>query len=117
MDWFYAGIEEYVYITIRSAIIKGLSILAIFIFVRNQKDYIVYALITSVATTGNYFLNILNLKRKVALCFKEIDLKQHLKPVFILFITMLATDLYNQIDVTMLGIYYTEVEVAYYSSG
>ncbi|MCI9571677.1 MAG: flippase [Lachnospiraceae bacterium] len=117
VDWFYAGIEEYVYITIRSAIIKGLSILAIFIFVRNQKDYIVYALITSVATTGNYFLNILNLKRKVALCFKEIDLKQHLKPVFILFITMLATDLYNQIDVTMLGIYYTEVEVAYYSSG
>ena len=37
--------------------------------------------------------------------------------MFILFITMLATDLYNQIDVTMLGIYYTEVEVAYYSSG
>ena len=43
IDWFYQGEEEYVFIVCRSMIIKILSILAIFLFVRKQSDYVIYA--------------------------------------------------------------------------
>lgn len=117
IDWFYAGQEEYVYITVRSFIIKLISIIAILVIIKEQSDYRIYALITSLATTGNYVLNVINLRKKVKFCFHGIALKKHLQPVFILVMTMLATDLYNQVDVTMLGIFRTEEEVGFYSNG
>lgn len=117
VDWFYSGVEEFAYIATRSFITKILSIVAIFMLIKKEQDYMVYALITSIATTGNYIFNIFNLNGKITIQIKNIDLKRHLKPVVILLITMLASDLYNQIDVTMLGIYYTANEVAFYSTG
>jgi O-antigen/teichoic acid export membrane protein len=53
IDWLYQGKEEYVYIAIRSILIKGLSIVAIFLFVKSRNDYVISALISrwhSVAT-------------------------------------------------------------------
>ena len=46
MEWFYQAIEEYKYITIRSIFVKLISLVAIFLFVRDEKDIINYALIT-----------------------------------------------------------------------
>lgn len=117
VDWFYSGQEEYVYITIRSFIIKLISVVFIFAFVKNQGDYIVYAFITSLATTGNYIPNIINLRKRVCLRFSNLEIKRHIKSVFILLVTVLATDLYNQVDVTMLGVYRSDAEVGYYTNG
>ena len=38
-DWFYRGVEKYKYITIRSTLIKILSLVAIFVFVRDKSDF------------------------------------------------------------------------------
>lgn len=117
VDWFFSGQEEYIYITIRSANIKVLSILSILLFVKSQDDYLIYAFITSLATTGNYVLNVMNLRKRVRFNFNGFNIKRHVKSVFILLITVLATDLYNQIDVTMLGIWQGEDAVGYYANG
>lgn len=117
IDWFYKGNEKYVYITVRSFIIKILSLISIFLFVRKQEDYLKYALIVSLAQTGNYVWNVINLKGRVKLQFSSIGFKQHMKPILILFATMIASDLYNQVDVTMIGSIRTEAEVGYYSNG
>lgn len=46
----YKGLEEYGYITGRSLAIKGISLLALFLFVKTRQDYVAYALISSLAT-------------------------------------------------------------------
>jgi len=115
IDWFYAGIEEYVYISIRSTIAKAFAIIIMFVFVRTRDDVVKYALISSVGLTANYILNIINARKRVALSFQELEFRRHLKPVGILLLTMLATDLYNQIDITMLGSKCSKAEIGYYS--
>lgn len=117
VDWFYSGKEEYVYITIRSFLIKILSIVSIFLFVQEESSYLTYAFIISLATTGNYILNIFNIRKRISFHFEHLNLKKHLKPVLILLMTLLATDLYNQIDITMIGAFRTEEEIGYYANG
>ena len=45
VDYLYQGLEEYVYITKRSFVVKAISLLCMFIFVKEKQDYIIYALI------------------------------------------------------------------------
>lgn len=117
VDWAYLGMEEHVYITIRSFCLKILSIIAIFVFIKNSEDYTVYALLLSLATAGNYVLNVLNLRHRIHFTFRNIEFKKHIKPVMILLVTLLASDVYTQMDVTMLGSIKTQEEVGYYSNG
>ena len=46
IDWFYQGMEEYVYIICRSTAIKLISLIAILFFVKDRSDYVLYALIS-----------------------------------------------------------------------
>ena len=115
IDWLYAGNEEYVYITVRSTIVKVIAILSLFIFVRNRDDVVKYALVSSIGLSANYLLNIYNTKNRVKLSLRALEFRKHIKPVSILLLTMLATDLYNQIDITMMGSTCTKAEIGYYS--
>lgn len=115
IDWFYAGNEEYVYITVRSTVVKLLAIAAMFIFVRTRDDVVKYAMVSSIGLSANYLLNIFNARKRVQLSFQALEFRKHLKPVAILLLTMLATDLYNQIDITMMGGTCSKAEIGYYS--
>ena len=115
VDWFYQGKEEYVYITVRSFIVKVVSLLALFIFVKDIDDYIIYALINCLAVAVNYIFNVINLRKYVKLTIKNLDLKHHLRFILILFSTSLAVELYTQLDTTMLGFISGNEEVGYYS--
>ena len=114
IDWLYQGLEHYGYITARSFIIKVLSLSAIIVFVRNENDYIIYALISSLAIGGNNIFNIVN-SRKYVKFSRNISIKSHLQSlVFIAAVTYLA-EFYSKIDVTMIGVITTKVNVGYYS--
>ena len=58
IDWFYQGEEDYVYIAIRSIIIKFISTVAVILFVRTKQDCGIYALIIALAQGSNYIFNI-----------------------------------------------------------
>ncbi len=115
IDWFYAGNEEYVYITVRSTIVKVIAIIGLFVFVRTRDDVVKYALVSSVGLSANYLLNIFYVRKRVTFSLRALEFKRHLRPVVILLLTMLATDLYNQIDITMMGSTCTKAEIGYYS--
>lgn len=116
VDWFYQGKEEYVYIAIRSSIIKVVSLFFLFVFVKDTDDYLIYALISSLAIGGNYIFNIVNLRKYVNFEITSLNLKRHLKPIFILVICAIATELYGKVDITMLGIKSTDSVVGYYAN-
>ena len=116
VDWFYQGKEEFKYITIRSAVVKLLSVCAIFTFVRKESDLYVYGLIFTLAYVGNYTFNAINLRKYVKISLKDIHIKRHLKSVFTLAITAISNEIYVTLDMVMLGIFSTSAEVGYYSN-
>lgn len=52
-EWVYSIFEEYRYITIRSILFKMISVALLFMFVRNEGDYLAYAAITVFASVGS----------------------------------------------------------------
>lgn len=61
MEWLYKGLEQYSYITVRSIVFKVIGLILMFLFVKSEKDYVIYGAITIVAGVGSNFLNFLKL--------------------------------------------------------
>ena len=45
IEWLYKALEQYAYITIRSIIFKIVAIIAMFLLIHNQSDYLIYGAI------------------------------------------------------------------------
>lgn len=111
----YKGLEEYGYITGRSLFIKGFSLAALLLLVKTRQDYVNYALISSLATGGNYIFNVVHARKFVKIDFSEIRLQKHIKPVLLSACIIFLSSIYNKIDVTMLNVMGTNEAVGYYS--
>ena len=116
IDWLYQGEEEYVYISIRSIIVKILSFLFVFILVKDKQDYIWYAFISSLAVTANYLFNVIHAKKFVKLDFSELEFKKHLIPLLILAASVFLSAGYSKIDITMLGSMSTDSATGLYNN-
>ena len=108
IDWLYQAEEEYTYIACRSIAIKVISLIMVFVFVKDRNDYIYYALISSLAAAGNYIFNIINARKYVNLDFKiiklrKVNLKRHITPIVILAVSSFLSTIYSKVDITMLG--------------
>jgi O-antigen/teichoic acid export membrane protein len=117
LDWFYQGIEDYKYITIRSLIIKCISVFLLLIFVKNQEDIIIYAIISLVATSGNNFFNFYRVRKYICLNFSLKESIKHIKGSSVLFLGTIAVSIYTQLNVVMLGYLDNTVAVGYFVTG
>lgn len=102
VDWFYQGLEEYKYITLRSISVKAVSYGLMFIFVRDRSDYIVYALLSSTALVGNYFFNAIRVWKYITPHFTGLHFSKHLKPIMFLLASTVAVEVYTLADTTMI---------------
>lgn len=116
VDWFYRGVEEYAYITVRSLMIKIASIVLLFLTVRTANDYIQYALITSFVGSANNIFNMFYLRKFVKFRWKGLHWKRHMKSELILACNILMSNLYSKVDVTMLGCWKTDAITGYYAN-
>ncbi|MBQ2642678.1 MAG: flippase [Eubacterium sp.] len=115
LNWLYSALEKYDYITIRSIVFKIISLILMFIFVHAPEDCYIYALITVFANVGSNILNIINARKYIT--FKPLgnyNLKQHIKPTITLFSTLLAVNVYTNLDNVMLGFIKGDYEVGIY---
>ena len=116
IDWIYSIYEEYEYITIRSIIFKIISILLIFVFVRDNSDTLKYAGITVFASVGSNVLNLAHSKEYFKIVKVHIkDCIRHIKPILVIFASNIAIMIYVYSDTTMLGFMQTDYEVGIYS--
>ncbi|WP_016896803.1 flippase [Aerococcus viridans] len=113
IDWFYQGIEEYRYITIRSGVIKVISLIFIFLFVLNSNDYIVYGLISVLAAGLGGVLNFFYSRNFVTISFKDINPLRHIKDLKIFFVHTLVVNLYTSLDQPLLGFLDVPTSVAF----
>lgn len=104
ISWFYFGIERFKITTAVSAANKLLTTILIFILVKESSDLWIYTLIISGGTLLNnlaYWL-LIN-KYTVGIKWKMKAVLSHLKPLLILFIPVIAVNIYKYIDKIMLG--------------
>lgn len=116
MDWLYQGSENYVYIAKRSILIKLVSLIAVFLFVKSRNDYIIYALISVLSITANHIFNIIHSRVYVKFDFADLHISRHIKPLIILGISIFMSSLYSKVDVTMLGGMSNQTVVGLYSN-
>lgn len=116
-EWFYQGIENQIYITIRFIIIRLIVLVLMFLFVKNPNDYLIYGIIIVLMNSGSNILNLINIRKYLSfknITLKKLDLKKHIKPVLIIFAASLSVSIYLQLDVVMLGNINDKI-VAYYT--
>lgn len=117
INWFFFGLEKFKITIIRNTIIKIISLVSIFLFVRNSDDLWVYTLILSGSTFLSQIILWPYMKKYVNFTkIKIIDILKHLKPCLILFIPVIAVSIYKIMDKIMLGNMASIVEVGYYEN-
>lgn len=104
VEWIYSIYEDYGFIAIRNFILQIISLVLMFLFVKNEGDYIIFAGIQVLSSSGAFIVNYLNARKKVKIeIVLKSTLKKHLKPIIILFVNNVAVVLYVNSDTTMIG--------------
>ena len=115
-EWVFTVFEEFGYITIRGIAFQVVGLILLFLFVKRPEDYYKYALITVFSSVGANGLNWFRLRRYCDLrLVRGIQWGRHLKPILIIFATSLATMLYVESDITILGLLTDDYHVGIYS--
>lgn len=116
ISWFFQGLENFKKTVFRNIIVKLISVICIFLFVKSPDDLIIYFLIYVLSVfVGNISLWFYLPKYLSRVNIKEFKLFKHLKPTIMLFIPQIATQVYTLLDKTMLGVIIADKsEVGFY---
>lgn len=117
INWFFFGIEKFKFTVTRNTIIKVLSLIFIFTFVKSEDDIWIYTLILSGSVLISQLLLWPFVKKyidNVKVKFK--DVLNHFKPCLKLFLPVIAIAVYKVMDKTMIGWFSGISEVGFYEN-
>lgn len=105
MEWVYTIYEDYLYITLRSIAMQILSLVLMFVFVRDIDDFYYYAVINVIASVGGNIFNFIHVKKYIKLKLKfNKNIFRHLKYSIVFFASSIASSIYSNIGNTLLGL-------------
>lgn len=119
-DWFYQGVEDFKFITIRAILVRLISASSLFIFVKDSSDILIYGVISVGSSVGNNLINFIHLRKIINIklfSIKELEVSRHIKPAVEVFILNLIVSLYIQLNSVMLGFISGDKEVGYFTAG
>lgn len=116
VEWFFTGIENFRYITLRSIIIKLLYIVCVFAFVKDISDYRLYFILTVGVVVINALINQFYIRKLVRLRWCDVCIKKYLRQNITLGIYTLMTSMYLTFNVMYLGMVSNNTEVGYYTT-
>jgi len=119
VEWVYRGLEEYEEIAVRSILMKVFALILTFILIHQQNDVVIYGGITIIASSGSYLWNFISLRKHVDLKPNSeyiYNIKRHLKPISIFFSMSIATTIYTNLDIVMLGFLTNDTQMGYYDA-
>lgn len=117
INWFFFGIEKFKLTVTRNTIIKFLSLISIFLLVKDKNDIWIYTLIAS----GSLLLSQLFLLPFIKKYVNNVEVKfkdviKHFKPCLKLFLPVIAVAIYKVMDKTMIGWFSDVSEVGFYEN-
>lgn len=104
MSWFFQGLEEFRITVLRNSLVKIVSLVLIFTLVKSRSDLWIYIFVL----TGSQVLGNLTLFPYLKMyinkpIWKQLNLMKHLSPTIAMFVPQIATQIYLQVNKTMLG--------------
>lgn len=117
-EWYFQGVEDFKYITIRSLIVKAISLCLLFIFVHTRKDINYYAFIIVFGSMGGNIFNCIRICKTISghFTFREFNPIKHLLPALHVFVLTFITTIYVQLNTVMLGFLSDDKSVGLFSS-
>nr|WP_320118760.1 flippase [uncultured Marinifilum sp.] len=115
-EWFFRGIEDFKYITIRSVIVKAIFVVSVFIFVKHETDVQIYYTLLVTLVVVNSIFNYVYRRRFVTFSFKCINFTPFLKSYITIGFYMLLTSMYTSFNIAYLGFVSGNIEVGYYTT-
>ena len=120
VQWFYQGIEDFLFITVRGLIIRTLCAISLFVFVKDSSDLLIYGLIIVGSTVGNNLINFVHLRKYIRpsrVDWHQLNIMRHLRPTFQVFLLTVVTSIYVQLNTIMLGFMTDDRAVGLFTSG
>lgn len=119
ISWFFQGLEEFKKTVTRNIIVKTISVISIFTFVKTPNDLKLYFWIYVLSTLiGNLSLWAYLPKYLKKVKAKQLNIIKHIRPTIGLFIPQIAIQVYTVLDKTMIGaIIPDKSEVGFYEQG
>ena len=109
------GLEQFKKIVFPNLIIKSLSIVSIFVFVKDIGDLNLYIVIHSLSILATSIVTLLFSKKFIKFVkFKKINVKRHFVPALKLFIPTIAISIYAILDKTLIGLISNDSNVGFY---
>lgn len=115
INWFFFGIEKFKLTVVRNTVIKTISVVCIFLFVKSREDLPIYTFILSFSALLTQIIIWPIVQQYVS--FKRVplvSLKKHWQPLLILFLAVLAANLNRMINKVMLGWFGKITDLGYY---
>lgn len=116
IEWFYRGLEDFKYITIRSVIVRLLFIVSVFVFIKEKSDFTLYYILFVSIVIINAICNWTYKRNKVSLRFKHIALKAYAKPFIILGVFAMLSAIYTKLSIPVLSFTCGDTEAGYYAT-
>ena len=117
-EWFFQGIEDFKYITIRGIVVKTVAVVLLFLLVHTKEDIMWYAAYTVFGVLGGNVFNFIRLRKFIhirSFSFKDLHPLRHLKPALHIFVLNIIVSIYVNLDTVMLGFMKDDAAVGYYT--
>lgn len=117
INWFFFGMEQFKITVTRNSILKILTMIAVFVFVKEKSDLWIYVCIVAfgnfISTSAVWYF----LPRFVK--FTKVTWREifaHLKPMLVLFMAAIAVSVFSYMDKIMIGKLSEYAELGYYEN-
>lgn len=120
VNWFYQGIEDFKFITIRGIIMRAICAVALFLFVKTADDLVIYSIILVGGSVGNYGINFVHLRKHLSLRtieWRNLRLLRHIRPTLEVFVLNVIVSLYVYLNTVMLGFMAGDEAVGFFTAG
>ncbi len=116
-QWFFQAVEDFKYITIRSLIVRIVSLILLFIMVRDGDDLLQYSIVLTCGSAGNNIFNFIRLRKYVSADVFRCKLRpfNHVAPAFKIFLLNVTVGIYTQLSAVLLGFLQSNEAVGYYA--
>ena len=117
ISWLYFGIEKFKLTVTISSITKILNVICIFAFIRTKDDLWIYCLIMALGMLFSQLALWVPLRKYVHFVKPDFaGMRNHIKPILILFIPAVAVSVYRYMDKIMLGLLSDNIQLGYYEN-
>lgn len=115
ISWLFFGLENFTVTVTRNAVVKFITLILIFVLVKNSNDLWLYTIIMTLGTVISQLILWLKIPKNIHFKVpKFIEVKRHIYPNLMLFFPLLAVSIYHLMDKTMLGILSSYEQTGFY---